>query len=437
MANPMRAVLSNFWILIRGRGMAAVMAFGATALAARALGPVEFGLLILIHTYAMLIRALLDFQTGEASVRFGVTMHDTGNTNALARLIKACRLVDVKTSRIATALAVVIAPLAGFSIGLDTHHIVLLASYCLVLLTTGTGTAAGILRLHNRLDIFGKQMTIAPTIRFLGVLTAWYLGGSLQNFVLIWMLAYAAENAYIFWHAKREYKQHIQPALLDNSAEKASLDEFIGLRHFMWVAYWQSNLDVLPKHITTVSVGYILGQAEAGLLRLARELSSILNMPALMIRQVILLDLTRNWHQGNDAFDLIAYRTAMLGGVLGLIFVVISHFFGTQLLTLIFGPAYEDTAPVLTLLLLAATFELAASPLRSAAYAIGLAKKVLHLYIASTALYLVLFAVLTHKVGLIGAGIAACSTAIIPLIGMFRLIQKNKHKKPMQISKDN
>ncbi|MEQ1487804.1 MAG: oligosaccharide flippase family protein, partial [Methylotenera sp.] len=250
MANPMRAVLSNFWILIRGRGMAAVMAFGATALAARALGPVEFGLLILIHTYAMLIRALLDFQTMDTTVRFGVPMHDTGNTNVLARLIKACRLVDLKTSRIATILAIVIAPFVGFSMGLDTHHIILLTVYCLVLLTTGTGTAAGILRLHNRLDILGQQMAIAPTIRFLGVLTAWYLGGSLQNFVLIWMLAYAAENAYIFWHAKHEYKQHIQPTLLDTTTKNATLDEFTGLRHFMWVAYWQSNLDVLPKHIT-------------------------------------------------------------------------------------------------------------------------------------------------------------------------------------------
>ncbi len=87
---------------------------------------------------------------------------------------------------------------------------------------------------------------------------------------------------------------------------------------------------------------------------------------------------------------------------------------------------------MLTLLLLAATFELAASPLRSAAYAIGLAKKVLHLYIASTVLYLVLFVVLTAKIGLIGAGVAACTTAILPLAGMFRLIHKNKHKKPKQ-----
>ena len=74
--NPMRRVLANFWILIRGRGAAAIMAFGATALMARSLGPAEFGMVVLIHTYAMLIRALLDFGSVDAIVRFGVPAHD-------------------------------------------------------------------------------------------------------------------------------------------------------------------------------------------------------------------------------------------------------------------------------------------------------------------------------------------------------------------------
>lgn len=433
----MRGVLNNFWILIRGRGMAAVMMFGATALAARSLGPIEFGLLVLIHTYAMLIRALLDFQTGETTVRFGMQMYDAGDINKLARLISVCRGVDTKTSRIATALAVIIAPIVGFTMKLDVEHIILLTLYSLALITTGIGTAGGVLRLRNRIDILGRYLTVAPTIRFLGVIIAWYLGGGIQAFVSIWLVAYLAENFYVHWSAHLELKKLLKSKLSDVDTKNVTLDEFVGLRNFMRVAYWQSNLDVLPKHITTVSVGYILGKAEVGLLRLARELSSTLNKPAIMIRQVILLDLTRSWHQGNDAFDLIAYRTAMLGGLLGLVFVVISYFFGAQLLNLIFGSAYVTAAPVLTLLLLAATFELAASPLRSAAYAIGFAKKVLHLYIVSTVLYLVLFAVLTHKIGLIGAGIAACSTAVIPLIGMFNLINKNKHKKPIQPTKEN
>ena len=79
--NPMQRVRANFWILIRGRGAAAIMAFGATALMARSLGPAEFGLVVLMHTYAMLMRALFDFGSVDAIVRFGVPAHDKSDSH--------------------------------------------------------------------------------------------------------------------------------------------------------------------------------------------------------------------------------------------------------------------------------------------------------------------------------------------------------------------
>ena len=424
--NPMRRVLANFWILIRGRGAAAIMAFGATALMARALGPAEFGMVVLIHTYAMLIRALLDFGSVDAIVRFGVPAHDARDHHALGRLIKVCRRIDKQASITAALLAFAVAPFAGPSMGMDNQHVGLLMAYSLVLITTGTGTATGILRMYDRFDILGRQMTIAPTIRFIGVVIAWWLSAPIQLFVAIWAIAYAAENFYLMWHAKHKYNTHIKHTLAGVSVKGASLADFNGLRHFLWVTYWQSNLDVLPKHITTVLVGYLLGPAEAGLLRLARELSSMLSKPALLIRQVIFVDLTRNWNQGNQAFDVIAYRTALLGGLLGMLFVVISYFFGEYLLAALLGQQFVAAKSVLTLMLLAATLDLAASPLRSALYAMGYAAKAMRLYVVSTTMYLGLFILLTKDMGLIGAGVAASVAAALPLIGMLVLIGGNR-----------
>ena len=186
------------------------------------------------------------------------------------------------------------------------------------------------------------------------------------------------------------------------------------------------KLRCFPKHITTVLVGYLLGPAEAGLLRLARELSSMLSKPALLIRQVIFADLTRNWNQGNQAFDVIAYRTALLGGLLGMLFVVISYFFGEYLLAALLGQQFVAAKAVLTFMLLAATLDLAASPLRSALYAMGYALKAMRLYVLSTIMYLGLFILLTKDMGLIGAGVAASVAAALPLIGMLVLIGGNR-----------
>jgi O-antigen/teichoic acid export membrane protein len=299
-----------------------------------------------------------------------------------------------------------------------------------VLVTTGTGTATGILRLYDRFDILGRQMAIAPTIRFMGVVIAWRLSAPIQVFVAIWAIAYAAENFYLMWHAKHKYNTQIKQALEGASVKGAAVADFNGLRHFLWVTYWQSNLDVLPKHITTVLVGYLLGPAEAGLLRLARELSSMLSKPALLIRQVIFVDLTRNWNQGNKAFDVIAYRTALLGGLLGMLFVVTSYFFGEYLLTTLLGQQFVAAKSVLTLMLLAATLDLASSPLRSALYAMGYAAKAMRLYVVSTIMYLGLFVVLTKDMGLIGAGVAASVAATLALIGMLVLIRGNGQDSP-------
>jgi O-antigen/teichoic acid export membrane protein len=423
--NPMHRVLGNFWILIRGRGAAAIMAFGATALMARALGPVEFGLVILMHTYVLLIRALLDFGTADAIVRFGVPAQDASDNQTLGKLIKVCRRIDKQASIVATLLALIAAPLAGPAIGMDTKHVMLLMAYSAILLTSGAGSAAGLLRLNNRFDIGGRQMTIAPTIRFFGVLIAWGLSAPLEIFLAVWGIAYVAENVYLLWQAKHKYRKQINQALVDGSLKSASLNDFDGLRHFIWVTYWQSNIDLLPKHFTTLLIGHLLGPAEAGLLRLAREIASALSKPALLIRQVVFTDLTRAWNEGSAAFEMVAYWTAFLGGALGLVFVALSYFFGEYLFSLL-GPEFIAAKGVLTLMLLAATLDLATSPLLSGLYAMGHAIKTLRITMVSTAVYLLMFILLTRQFGLIGAGLAASAGAALTLAGMILLMHSNK-----------
>lgn len=422
----MHRVLGNFWILIRGRGAAAIMAFGATALMARALGPVEFGLVVLMHTYAMLIRALLDFGTADAIVRFGVSAHDASDNQTLGKLLKVCRRIDKQASITAALLAWIAAPFVGPAIGMDSQHVMLLMAYSTILLTPGAGSAAGLLRLNDRFDIGGRQMTIAPSMRFVGVLIAWGLDAPIEIFAAIWGAAYVAENTYVLWQAKHKYRLQIKQALAGVSLKDASLKDFDGLRHFIWVTYWQSNIDLLPKHLTTLLVGHLLGPAEAGLLRLAKEIASALSRPALLIRQVVFTDLTRAWNEGSASFDIVAYRTAMLGGALGLVFVALSYFFGEYLLGGLLGTQFIAAKVVLTWMLLAATLDLATSPLLSGLYAMGHAIKTLRITMVSTVVYLVMFVLLTRQFGLIGAGIAATAGAALTLIGMIMLMRSNK-----------
>jgi O-antigen/teichoic acid export membrane protein len=424
---PMRRILGNFGLLVRGRGIAAVMSFGAMALMARALGPAEFGMVVLIEAYALLARGLFSFKQFQGIVRYGVPLHDADNARALQRLLSICQRIDLYACITSTILALILAPLIGPLMGMEQNHVTLLTAYSLVLLATGNNTAIGILRLFDQFDILGRQMTVGPAITFIGVAFAWWLDSPMSVFVAVLAFAYVTENLYLSWCGRREYRNHFDKPLEGGMVGLAGMAEFSGLRHFLWVTYWQSNVDLVPKRIALMLTGYLLGATEAGLFRLARQISSLLSKPATLIRQVIFPDLTRSWHQGTDDFKLIAYRTALIGAGAGLLLVLVGYFFGDFILEAVFGKEFVGAAGLLTLLLLAGAFDLAAASLRSAAYAIGHAGKVLRLHILSAVIYLVLFVALTSQMGLIGAGWAACIAAALPTIAMAILIRQSTH----------
>ncbi len=426
---PMRKVLGNFGFLIRGRGIAGILLFGVTALMARTLGAAEFGFVVLIQTYVLLLRGLFEFQIFDVIVRYGIPAQENDDRKKIRRLFKICWKVDRSARIIATLIGLLLAPVIGPAMGMDQEQTVLLALYTLVLLSTvGEGTAIGVLRLYNQFDILGKQMAVGPFIRLIGVIFAWWYHAPMSVFVSIFALAFVSEHVYLDWYAWKEYQKHLSFTDEIDRPVKVKFDEFSGLKHFLWVTYWQANADLVSKHISVILAGYLLGPVEAGLLRLARQFSSLLAKPAELIRQVVFPDLTRSWREGSDHFKLVAYRTALLGIGIGFTFVVTGYFYGDIILEKLVGEEYMAAAPLLTLLLLAASFDLSASSLRAAAYAIGSATQVLHLYVISVVVYLGLFFLLTVHLGLIGAGIAACIAAIIPLIAMIIMIHKSSLK---------
>ena len=423
----MRRILGNLAYLLRGRGIAAVMLLAATALMARALGPAEFGLVVLIHTYAVLVRGLLNVKQFLAIVRWGVPALDEDDARTLRRLVSICWRVDWLCCVTATVVALALAPLLGPSMGMDQDQVIMLTAYSLVLLATGNRTAIGILRLFDRFDVLGWKETIGPAIRLVGVLVAWWLESPMVVYVGIFAFAFAVEELYLGWFGRREYHRQVSSPPLEESSGKARMKEFSGLRRFLWITYWQSNVDLIPKHGSILLAGFLMGPAEAGLLRLARQFSTLLSKPAGLIRQVVFPDLTRSWNEGNTDFKRIVTRTAQLAGGLGLFFVLAGHFFGEYLLGSLIGEEFVAAAPVLTLLLLASTFDLTAASLRSAAYAIGHAGKVLRFYALSAVVYVALFILCTMEMGLIGSGIAACAAAALPAIAMVVLLRKKAH----------
>ncbi|MDX2429177.1 MAG: hypothetical protein QNK22_10870 [Xanthomonadales bacterium] len=418
-------VFKNFGVVLRGRGIAAAFNVVALALMANALSPVEFGLVVLLHTYVLAIRGFLNFRTFEAIVKYGVPLHASGDNDGLRKLLRITTSIDVMSGIVATALGIGAASITGKFVHWDTQMVTIAAFYSLTLLTTAIGTPNGILRLYDRFDVLGIWYTISPGIRFFGVVFAWFFDAKMLVFIGVWAAAFVFENIWIYLRGHREVHQHMSESIWRGFHSRELRETSPEFRHFIGVIYWQTNVDLLPKHLAVLLAGSLLGPAGAGMFRLANDFSTVLSKPGLMLREVLFPDLSRMLHNKEAGFHELGYRAVRIAGASGLLLVLLSIPLGAPILGII-GQDYTPAAPLMTLMLLAATFELAGSPLRAAAYALGGAGTVLRIYALSSFVYLSLFYVFTPPLGLIGPGIAASIGGALTL-GRLLLLVRTYH----------
>jgi O-antigen/teichoic acid export membrane protein len=144
----------------------------------------------------------------------------------------------------------------------------------------------------------------------------------------------------------------------------------------------------------------------------------------MMLREVLFPDLTRSFHAEDGHIRSVPFKTALIAACVGLTFVIVAFFFGPELLGIV-GEEYVPASTLLTLLMLAASFELASAPLRAAAYAMGKAGSVLRIHILGIISYLVMFFIMTPTIGLNGPGIAAILASLLSLVLTARLVAKS------------
>jgi len=415
--------LKNFGKVLRGRGIAAVCSVAATALMAHALPVEQFGLVILLHTYIMVIKGFVNFRSFEAIVRFGIPLQEAGEEDRLKALLRSTIVLDVAASLFAAAIGVLAVPLVAGTLHWDAQLANWASVYSLILLTTPINTGSGILRLYDRFDALGMQYTVTPLVRVVLVAAAWLVDGSMWLFILAWGFSFCVGNLYMIVRGLAELKGKLSSPFwqgfrwTDIRAQGSEFWKFIG------VVYWQTSIDLLPKHLSTLLAGSLLGPAAAGLFRLARDAATVLNQPAVMLREVIFPDLTRAYTRDSVDFARNTFRTAFYAGCAGFVFVLIAFLFGEQILRLV-GEDYVPAKLLMVLLLVAGSFELASASLRAAAYAMGRAASLLRIHVLGILFYLVLFFILTRLMGLTGPGLAAIFASLFTLILTTRLVYR-------------
>lgn len=404
-----RRVFANFRLLFSGRVVAALLNLGALATLARALQLGEFGTVVLVHTYVLTMRGILNVRPSLAIVRWGVPLLERGERGPLLAVLQLTRRIDRCMALGATALAALLAPVAGELLGWNASIVPYATLYSAALLFSGIGTARGYLQLTDRFDLLAQQMTVGPAIRLTGALTANWLAPRIEVFLAIWSCSLAIEYLFLTWRARRQCSA---AGLRLSWLGGGSFTAFPGMPRFLLTTYIQSLLEMAPNRFATLLVGGSLGAASAGLFRAAQDCATAVTRPAILLRQAVFPDLTRLWHENYARFRRLIVRVSFVAGSIGLGLAVLALLAGDHLLGALFGPQFAAARVLLAWLMLGAAFDLGGAAMTPAGYAMDRAGHILTGRAIATLVLVAGYLLLQQAFGLNGIGMAISAASV-------------------------
>ena len=413
-----REVMRNAAILIGGRATNALVSLGALAVAARGLGLAQFGVLILIHSYAESVSDIVKFQSWQSVLRYGAQPMNEGRSEELQRLLRFTLLLDLLSSVAGVAIGavgvVVIGPLLKLPAGLMPVAML----YSTVIAFMASATPLGVLRLFSRFDLLAGQATVASFVQLLGGLGALALHLRLIGFLVVWWSGILASFLFLSVAAWREL--HRRGALKDLDWRRGHLTlGFPRIWRFAFTTNANATLGLTMTHVSTLIVGALLNSSQAALWRVAKLVADTVAAPADMVVNALYPELAKLFASGdNHALGRLALR---IGGVLGAVatvMVVIASLGGGPLLGLALGKGFAAAGPVLTWLVAAAALSIWALPLEPLLISTGRAGAAFRARLFVSVCYLACLAPLIRTFGVVGAGAASVGASVLMGAGM-------------------
>ena len=423
-------VFKNAGFLLSGKTITGLLGLGYLSLAAHGLGLEEFGILILIQTYVQVIIGLSTFHSWQAVIKYGAVTIDSKDVRGFQKLISFTTFLDISGVIFGTIIAWNLAHVFGPLLGWNDDIIYYAKIYSLLIPFTIIATPTGILRLYDRFDILAWQVVITPAIRFLGVIFASILEGPIWWYLVIWFLAGVIGGAALLIMGWRE---GLRQGVLNKMewSIKGVRKQHFGIVGFCIASNFNSSLQLVTGHLTTILVGLISTPEVAGLFKVAREVATAITKPTELLTQSIYPEFARlgsskKWQE----FRSLLLRAAFTAGSSGLLIFFLMLFIGEDFLVIFFGVEFQQAYSILLLLVVSACISIIGFSFDPALYAMGLPGLALKVNGAVIVLiYLPCLISLTTFVGLVGPGCALLISTIITFSSLGFLVNRQLNKR--------
>lgn len=424
----------NVGWLAGSRGVIGILSIVYLALAARALGPRQFGEFALVLTYGQLITNLVQFQSWKGVIRFGAVHLADDKRESLARLFGFTATLDAASTIVGAILAIASIPLAAPLLHLSPEVVRPAAVFGTVILLASGGTPAGMLRLFDRFDLQAYTEAIGPIIRLVGSLAVWALDGGVVAFLAVWGAA-ALGQTIAQWIAVVAI--HGARLKFGPRAFRQAEQENHRLWRFMLFNNISNSLGLFWMQLGTLAVGAVAGPAEAGGFRIAFRIAKGITKPVETVTRALYPELARLIATDNHAMARkVLVRLTWVAAGLALLVVLVTGFGGGEVLRLIAGPSFTFAHGYLFLLSLASAIDLVGFALEPFHSAHGRAGRVLRSRAVGALAYLVALGLLLPTMGASGAAYASIGASLIIFVQMAqsanRMLKRRRFDAPVE-----
>ena len=392
--------------LLGGNVGVALIMFGSISLAARALGPRDFGAFVLILAIGRVSERILRFESWQPLVRFVAAEEQNGNSENIARLYVYGLFLDVCAAILSAVIATAAGLLIGEMIGLNADQVWLVAIYAVAIACNIRGMPSAALRMSGHFKTLAYIQAISGLTRLVLAFVLLQQGAGLLGFVILWAGAQILDALLFIILGFRGLAKQNVPGLHAVSW-RGLPEQFAGFLKFAFSTNLSSTLRTMTHEADTLIVGLLLGPAAAGLYFLARRIAKVAQQVGDLVQMVTYPDLARIWASADRIeFARIIVWVQVLLGVLAATAILGVWFGGKPVLVFAFGPDFAAAEPLLIAQLFAVLLLMHAAPSRSALLAMNRPTYVLGVAVISAVLFFLTVFAAIPVFGVIGANFA-------------------------------
>lgn len=421
-------MVKNIGWIAGSRGFNSVVSVAYLAVAARTLGPAQFGAFALILTYAQLVANFVQFQSWKGVIRYGALHVTAERPDRLERLFGFTATLDFGSAIIGSLIAMVGVPLVAPLLHWQSHEQTSAALFAGILLLTTGATPSGMLRLFDRFGLAAMGEAVGPLVRLAGSLAAWATGAGAETFLIIWVVA-AVAQASTQWLAVIVINR--SRIAFGRRAFNQAIEENEGLWRFMLQTNLSNSVTMFWTQLGTLAIGAVSGPADAGAFRLAKGLSKGIARPIQPITLALYPELSRMVADDDHSqLRKVTLQVTFVATGLALLVVLVTGLFGREILHLLAGRRFEFAEPFLFLLSVAAAIDLAGFAFEPLQNAYGQSWNVLRAKLIAAGAYVLMLGILLPTMGARGAAIAAILCSLLIFIQLAVLTARSLPKRP-------